>query len=216
MSTRRITLMSVLVALYIVANIFPISAFIGGAGFITAGIVVLPVMARLLRPKEALVVGFVAPLGLFALQLSIMRVFGLYGILIPALGIIFGSLGFHKSYLYPAAYVAFGAFWYIAFSGGTWLWLIPYIGVIALALTDQIHPFKVGQRADVVLHSLDATMCELVTMNIGSVSLLKLPGELWTVITPFMFFERTIAVLGSASILSALARVKSRIGLEYV
>jgi len=35
-----------------------------------------------------------------------------------------------------------------------------------------------------------------------------LPAELWTVITPLMFLERTIAVVGGSSILIALVRAK--------
>jgi len=216
LKTRRTALISTLTALYIAANAIPISAFIGGAGFITAGIILLPVIARLLRPKEAVVVAIFAPLVLFTLQLSIIPVFGFYGMLIPALGIIFGSLGFHKSYVYPTAYVAFGAFWYIIFSNGTPLWLAPYFVVIAMAIADQVRPFKVSKRADVLLHSFDATMCELVTMNIGSISLLRLPGDLWTIITPFMFFERTVAVIGASSILLAVMRIKSILKLEYI
>lgn len=173
-------------------------------------------MARLLRPKEAVIAAILTSLGLFALQLSIIPVFGFYGMLIPALGIVFGSLGFHRSYLYPTAYVAFGALWYIVFSNGTSLWLAPYFVVIAMAIADQVRPFKVGKRADVLLHSFDATMCELVTMNIGSISLLHLPGELWTVIAPFMFFERTVAVIGATSILLTLIRIKSVLKLEYI
>lgn len=214
--TRRLALVSAFSALYIVGNTIPISAFIGGAGFITAGIILLPVIARLLRPKEAVIVAILAALGLFALQLSIIPVFGFYGMLIPALGIVFGSLGFHKSHLYPTAFVVFGALWYIVFSNGTPLWLAPYFFVIALAIADQVRPFKVGERVDIILHSFDATMCELVTMNIGSISLLHLPGELWTIITPFMFFERTVAVIGASSIILALTRIRSVLKLGYV
>ncbi len=203
-------------ALYIAGNAIPITAFIGGAGFITAGIILLPVMARLLKPRESVVVAFVAPLGLFIFQLSIIPVFGFFGMLVPALALIFGSLGFHRSYLYPSSYVAFGAIWYILFSHGTVLWLIPYLIVIGLAVADQLRPFTVGQRAEVVLHSLDATICELVTLNIGSISLLHLPGDLWAIITPFMFLERSIAVIGASSILLALIRVKRTLRLEYI
>jgi len=206
--TRRLSLIAALTALYIAGNTVPISAFVGGAGFITAGIILLPVIARLLRPREAVVAAVLASLGLFALQLSIIPVFGFYGMLVPALGITLGSLGFHKSYLYPSAYVAFGAFWYVAFARGTPLWLTPYFLVIGLAVADQAKHFEVGRRLDVVLHSLDTTMCELVTMNLGSISLLNLTGAIWTIITPFMFFERAVAVLGASSILLALGRAK--------
>jgi hypothetical protein len=155
--TRRIALVSVLIALYIAANAVPIDAFIGGAGFITLGIILLPVIARLVRPRESLIVAVAAPLGLFALQLSIIPVFGFYGLLIPASAIVFGSLGFYRSYLIPAAYIAFGAVWYVEFSNGTLLWLLPYFLAIALAIANQIRPFALGGKIEVLVFSLLTT-----------------------------------------------------------
>jgi hypothetical protein len=206
--TRRITLIAAFSALYIVGNTIPISAFIGGAGFITAGIILLPVIARLLKPKEAIVGAITIPLGLFVLQLSIIPIFGFYGFFIPASGIIFGSLGFYRSYLYPAGYVAFGALWYIIFANGTLLWLLPYFLIIIMTMMNQVRRFKVDDRLNVVLHSFNASMCELVTMSIGSISLLHLPRELWAIITPFMYLERAIAIIGASLILLALIRIK--------
>ncbi len=214
--TRRTALVAVLVALFVVGNAIPIDAFIGGAGFITGGIILLPVIARLLRPKEAVVVAVLASVALFVFQLSIIPVFGYYGMLVPALGIVLGSIGFHKSYVYPMSYVVFGAIWYLLFSRGTLFWLLPYFVVIAMTMVNQIRPFEVSKRLNVVLHSLNTTMCELVTLNIGSISLLHLPGELWTIITPFMLLERTLAVVGASSILLSLIRVKNVLRLEYI
>lgn len=173
-------------------------------------------MARLLRPREAIIVAILAPLGLFVFQLSLIPIFGFFGILIPAMAIILGSLGFHRSYLIPTAYVVFGLVWYVLFSGGTFLWLLPYFIVIVLALANQFHSFAKGGKWDILLHSLEVTVCELVTMNIGSISILHLPGGLWLLITPVMYFERSVAVIGSAVILLALIRVKSILRLEYI
>ncbi|QQG48262.1 MAG: hypothetical protein HY247_05780 [archaeon] len=208
--------MGVLTALYVAANAVPIDAFIGGAGFITAGILILPVIARLVRPMEAVVVGIAAPLGLFAFQLSVIPIFGFYGMLIPASAIVLGSLGFYKSYLVPTAYIVLGAFWYLAFSGGTIVWLAPYVLAVSLVIVNQVRPFVRGTRAEVLLFCFLTTMCEQVTMNIGSVSLLQLPGFLWTVIAPFMFLERTVAVVGSSSVLIALIRVKSALRMAEI
>ena len=200
--------MAVLSALYIAANAVPIDAFIGGAGFITAGILILPVIARLVRPWESVVVAFGAPLGLFALQLSVVPVFGFYGMLIPASAIVLGSLGFRKSYLIPASYIVFGAAWYASFSSGTPVWLAPYGVAIGLTVVNQIRPFASGTRTEILFFCLLTTMCELTTMNIGSVSLLQLPGSLWVIIAPFMFVERTVAVVGASSVIGALTKVK--------
>ncbi|MGQ9543832.1 MAG: hypothetical protein ACUVTM_07100 [Candidatus Bathyarchaeia archaeon] len=206
--TRGIALASAFAALYIAANAMPISIFIGGSGFITAGIILLPVIAIILKPKEAIFASIIASLGLMTFQLSMIPMFGIYGMLIPASGIILGSLGFYKSKIYPVIYVAFGGLWYITFSSGTPAWLIPYLIAIGFALADKIRHFKVGDKGQIIMHSLLATMCELVTMNIGSISLLRLHGELWLIITPFMLIERTVAVAGSSLVILALARMK--------
>jgi hypothetical protein len=214
--TRRTALVASLVALFVVGNAIPIDAFIGGAGFITGGIILLPVIARLVKPMEAVVVAALASVVLFVLQLSVIPVFGYFGMLVPATGIVLGSVGFHKSYLYPMSYVVFGAIWYLLFSHGTLFWLLPYFIVIAMTMANQIRPFEPGKRLNVALHCLDTTICELVTLNIGSISLLHLPGELWTIITPFMLLERALAVVGASSILLALIRVKNVLKLEYI
>lgn len=214
--TRRTALIALLAALFVVGNAIPLDAFVGGAGFITGGIILLPVMARLLRPKEAVVVAVLASVALFVFQLSIIPVFGYYGMLVPAIGIVLGSVGFHRSYLYPMSYVVFGALWYLLFSHGTLFWLLPYFIAIVMTVANQIRPFEPRKRLNVVLHSLDTTICELVTLNIGSISLLHLPGELWAIITPFMLLERALAVIGASSILLALIRVKNIIRVEHI
>ena len=206
--TRRLALVALLSSLYVVANAIPIDAFIGGVGFITAGIILLPVLARLLRPKDSIVMALLASLGLLVFQLSIVPVFGFYGLLIPSSAIVIGSLGTYRSYLYPLSYILFGAAWYIIFSGGTPAWLFPYLITILLLAVVQSRRARVSKSTELVAHSLGTTMCELVTLNIGSVSLLHLPSELWTVITPLMFLERTVAVVGGSTMLIALVRVK--------
>ena len=213
-NTRRLALGALLTALFVPANAIPIDAFIGGAGFITAGILLLPVIARLLRPREAVVMAVLAAMGLLMFQLSIVPVFGFFGLLVPVIAIVMGSLGSHRSYLFPASYVLLGALWYLNFSGGTLLWLAPYVIAIALSVAQQGGLFRGSQRTETVVHTLDATMCELVTLNIGSISLLHLSGGLWTVITPFMFLERSIAVIGGSSILFTLAKIRGPLRLE--
>jgi hypothetical protein len=200
----------------VAANSIPIDAFIGGAGFITAGIVILPVVSGLLRPRDALIAAVLSSVGLLAFQLSIIPIFGFYGLLVPTLGIALGSLGFHRSLVYPASYIVFGAVWYVLFSGGTIFWLVPYALVILLVVAKQARILKLGKKGDLTIYCFAATMCELVTMNIGSISLLHLPGPVWLIITPFMFLERAVAVVGSSSILFGLLRVKGPLRLEGI
>jgi len=214
--TRRLALVALLSSLYVVANAIPIDAFVGGTGFITAGIILLPVLARLLKPKDSIVMALLASLGLLVFQLSVVPVFGFYGLLIPSSAIVIGSLGTYRSYLYPLSYILLGAAWYILFSGGTPAWLVPYLITMVLLAVVQSRRMRVSKSTELVTHSLGTTMCELVTLNIGSVSLLHLPAELWTVITPFMFLERTIAAVGGSSILIALVRAKGVLRLEGI
>lgn len=215
-NTRRLALVALLVSLYVAANSVPIDAFIGGAGFITAGIILLPVVAGLLRPRDALIAAVLASISLLALQLSIIPVFGFYGLLVPTLGMTLGSLGIHKSLVYPAAYIVFGTLWYAMFSSGTMLWLAPYVLAIGLIAVKESGLVKLGKEGDLMIYCLSATMCELVTMNIGSISLLHLTGQVWLIITPFMFAERAVAVVGSSSILLGLLRLKGPLRLEGI
>lgn len=198
-------------SLYIVSNAIPISTFIGGAGFITAGIIILPIVARLLNPKEAILAAIIAPLALFFFQLSIIPIYGFYGMLIPSSAILIGSLGFNKSDLFPIAYTLFGAIFYLLYSNGTILWLLPYVISILLSLANYFRPFKLGEKKEVITHSLQVTICELTTMTIGSITLLNLKGEIWSVILPFMLYERSVAVISSTIITLSLIRVRSRI-----
>lgn len=207
-NTRGLALIAVFTALYVVASAIPIDAFIGGAGFITLAIVILPVMAKVLRPREAVLMGAIAAIGIYAFQLSVVPVLGFFGLLVPSLAIVLGSLGFHKSPLIPAAYILFGAAWYVLFSGGTLVWLAPYVLAVALSIALQTGAIGKGTALGTVGLVLDATMCELVTLNIGSISVLHLPGAVWTIITPFMFLERTVAVIGGSSLLFELARIR--------
>lgn len=215
-NTRGLALIAVFTALYVVASAIPIDAFIGGAGFITLAIVILPVIAKVLRPKEAVMMGAIAAIGIYIFQLSVVPILGFFGLLVPSLAIVLGALGFHKSPLIPAVYILFGAAWYVLFSGGTTVWLGPYILAVALSFALQTGAIGKGTTLGIVTLVLDATMCELVTLNIGSITILHLPGAVWTVITPFMFLERTVAVVGGSSLLLALTRVRGTLLAERV
>jgi len=201
-----------LAAVYIVTTFFPLTPFIGGPGFITFEIVILPVIAAVLRPPLASSAVLVGSIGMALGQPSFYRVFGLPGLLIPVIAVALGSLGFHYRWgpLFPWTYVTSGAAYYLAFSGGTVIWLIPYaIVILSLPLAlKSTTPYRIG------LLALYTAMCEQVTINVLSISLLGLVGTVWLGITPFMFSERAVATFGGASIIVALkSRLGTRIGL---
>lgn len=185
------------------ASAVPISSFIGGAGFVTLGEVFVPVMAVMLKPKAALLAGLVGTFVVYALQLATAPVYGPVSIVIPVAGIFLGSLAVHTRLgkFVAWAYVLFGAAFYAVFSGGTLAWLAPYI-LVAVTLPLVL----VVTRWRFPLLCLYASMCELATMTIASITLLSLHGPVWAVITPFMFFERSVATGGAILVLSGLKK----------
>jgi hypothetical protein len=208
-TTSELALAATLAAVYVVSTFFPISPFIGGGpGFITAEILMLPLIAFLLRPPLAAASITAGSLGMALFGTSIYGVFGPLGILVPIIATVLGSFAFHYrlGFLLPWTYVSAGAVYYILFSqGGTLLWLIPYAIVIVspLAVLKMSGPIHIG------LLSLYTAMCEQVTLNVLSIAALGLVGPIWTGITPFMFTERAVATIGGAVLIVAL---KSRLG----
>jgi hypothetical protein len=206
--TIELALSSTLAAVYIVSAFFPLTPFIGGPGFITLEIVMLPIVAFLLRPILAAAAVLVGSLGSAFIQTGFYHTFGLAGLLIPLLAVSLGSTAFHYEWgaIVPWAYVLAGAVYYILFSkGGTLFWLAPYTLVIvslpaALRAKD---PYRLG------LLALYTAMSEQVTLNVLSISILNLTGDFWTIVTPLMFLERTVATLGGFAVIVAL---KSQLG----
>src|SRR2546428_5926533 len=196
--TAELTLAAGLAATYIITTFIPLTPFIGGPGFITLEIVMLPIIAALLRPIAALVTVFVGSLGMVLGQPSFYQVFGLPGLLIPLVAVGAGSIAFHYRLgpIVPWAYVLAGAVYYIALSkGGTLFWLVPYfLVIVSLPVT-----FRLKNNSRIGLLTFYIAMTEQVTLNILSISILSLTGPVWEVITPLMYVERTIATLGGAA-----------------
>jgi hypothetical protein len=208
-TTRELSLAATLAAVYIVFTFIPISPFIGSpGGFITAEILMLPLIAALLSPVMAGVSTTAGSLGMAIFGRSFYAVFGPLGLLAPIIATVLGSIAFHYRYglVLPWSYVVLGAVYYFAFSqGGTLLWLAPYlIVIVSLPVVLRV----VGSLRTGFL-SLYTAMSEQVTLNILSISALGLVGGFWTAVTPFMFSERAIATLGGTFLIVAL---KSRLG----
>lgn len=208
-TTSELALAATLAAVYIVSTLVPISPFIGGGpGFITAEIVMLPLMAALLRPPLATASITAGSLGMAFFGTSIYGAFGLLGLLVPVIATILGSFAFHHrlGFLFPWSYVLIGAVYYLLFSkGGTLLWLAPYLIVIL----SPIVVLKSNGSIRTLALSFYTAMSEQVTLNVISIAALGLVGGIWSVITPFMYVERTVATLGGATLIVAL---KSRLG----
>jgi len=201
--TAELTLGAGLAATYIITTFIPLTPFIGGPGFITLEIVMLPIIAALLRPIPALATMFVGSLGMTLGRPSFYQVFGLPGLLIPLIAVGAGSVAFHYRLgpLVPWAYVVAGAAYYVAQSnGGTLFWLVPYF----LVIVSLPAVFRLKNNPRIGLLTFNIAMTEQVTLNILSISILSLTGPVWSVITPLMYVERTVASLGGAAGIVAL------------
>jgi hypothetical protein len=207
-TTIELALTSTLAAVYIISAFFALTPFIGGPGFITLEIVMLPIIAFLLKPILATSAVLVGSLGSAFIQTSFYHIFGLAGLLIPLVAVALGSIAFHNEWgaIAPWAYVLAGAVYYILFSkGGTLFWLAPYtLVIVSLPIVLRIRePYRLG------LLALYTAMSEQVTLNVLSISLLNLTGDFWIGVTPLMFLERTVATIGGFAVIVAL---KSRLG----
>ncbi len=214
LSTRDLTLSAAFAAVYIVSTFIPVSVFIGGAGFITLEIVMVPVIAAILWPLPATITIIVGSLGTALFGTGVYPVFGFFGLLVPVIATVLGSLAFHHRLgaLFPWGYVLLGAVYYIAFSkGGTPLWLAPYaIVVFSLPITLK----ATGTRLIVFL-SLYTAMSWQVTLNVLSISVAGLLDGFWTGVTPLMFFERTVATAGGSAVIIALkSRLYTSLGIS--
>jgi hypothetical protein len=201
--TADLTLAASIAAVYVATTFVPLTPFIGGPGFITLEIVMLPVIAALLKPPLAAATAFIGSLGMALGQPSFYQVFGLVGLLVPLVTAVCGSIAFHYSRgpIVPWAYVLVGAIFYLVFSqNGTLFWLVPY-GLVIVTLPWTL---RVRGRARIGLVCLYTAMAEQVTLNILSISVLGLVGPIWAVITPFMYSERALATIGSTALIVAL------------
>ena len=209
LTTKDITLQASLAAFYVVSTFLPIDVFLGGAGIITLEIVTVPIIAAILRPLPAAICICIGSLGMAIFGTGVYPFFGFFSILVPVIATIQGSVAFHNRLgpLVPWSYVILGSLYYLEFSkGGTLLWLIPYAIVIFLIpLT-----FSVSGPKRIVLLCFYTAMSWQVTLNILSISVAGLTDGFWIGVTPFMFFERSLATFASASVIIAL---KSRLGI---
>ncbi len=208
-TTQELALASSLAALFVASTFLPLTPFIGGPGFITLEIIMLPIIAALLRPVLATATALVGSLVMVVSpQLNLYTVFGFFGLLIPIIAVAAGSVAFHYKLgpVVPWAYVLTGAAYYLAYSkGGTLFWLVPY-GLVLVSL-----PVTLRARGNlrISILALYTAMCEQVTMNILSISLLNLVGPVWVGITPLMYLERSVATVGGAA---AIVALKSTLG----
>lgn len=200
MRSRQIATASVLATAYSICSYLPISVFIGGEGFITANVTVLPLIAYLLDFEYALTASIIGGTVMYFTGTSITPIFGPLAVTIPAFGAIFGNLT-KKSMFAALPLVAVGTAIYLIFSEGTPLWLILYIAPVVTSILSLRHA-----NLKLVNCCISTAISELIAMDILTIFLLNFPGYLWIIILPFAIYERTLAVLASTLILKGVLK----------
>jgi len=205
MKSRAYELAQVIVwaAVYSVGGLIPLSTFIGGSGMITAQIVLLPVIVACLCPSSAVLAIVIGSLATAAVNLSVYSVFGLLGLLIPFVGVVFGVFQKMRWWLLPAVWLLLESTIYVQL-GGTSLWLVPYVFAIIMTAIGLYKSMKLLGIVTVT------TISELAMMNLLSLVVLQLPPEVWTIITPFMYYERAIAIIGSMLLVKGIQKYAPR------
>jgi len=200
LKSKHIAFTSILAAVYAVTSYLPISVYIGGEALITANVIILPLIAHLLNAPYAILSAFIGALAMYFTGTAIAPVYGYFTILIPVLGVLFGSLT-KKNCVAALPWILFGAISYVLYSGGTPLWLTLYIFALVLSLLTI--KFK---QLKTVNCCVSTTISELIAMDVGNIFLMEFPGFLWMIILPFAIYERTVAVLGSMALIRGLKR----------
>ena len=228
LNTRQVAMTAMWAAIYAVALLIPFSQFIGGAGFITLGIIMVPVFCKMLKPVSAMVAGVFGMVIAASVGAAIVPVYGLFSFIIPLTAGLLGSLAFHYRWGAVPGIIFLGlcSFLYATYSGGTLLWIVPYaVAMLAGIGTLVVYNFKkqnstTSKTSWLLITGFCiflTTTIENATMNLGSIFILKLPGDLWTVITPVSMLERTIVwVLAFVILLGLWKRFGGKIKeLEY-
>jgi hypothetical protein len=214
-SSREIGLLVIWAALYAICLFLPFSQFIGGAGFITFSIVILPIYCKMLKPIPAMLAGVIGMTIAASIGAALVPVYGIFSFVIPLVAGFLGSIAFHYRWgpLLGVGFLTVCGYLYAAYSSGTLLWLVPYAAaIVGGIIASLVHFYKgkggVWSKASWFIVTgcciYLTTMIENATMNLGSVFILKLPGPLWTVITPASILERIFALAISFALITAL------------
>jgi hypothetical protein len=213
--TKKIAVGVILVALYGVLALLPMSGFIGAAGFssiLSFAICVAPLIGIILGPWRGFGFGLIA--GVVATIISLPIGGGVYLIIPttifgPAIAALFTGLSLKQKTtinginipgpLFAAVYLIIVIILYEIFKFNAWWFMTPYMLAVIVTIILQAKNFefdpKQGYLQLVPLSFLGA-MLDHSMMAMGSVYLLDLPADMFGfVIFPVMIIERIIATL---------------------
>jgi hypothetical protein len=213
--TKKTSVGIILVTLYAVLALIPMSGFIGAAGLssiLSFAICVAPLLGIILGPWRGFGFGFVAgivgtiislPIGGGVFLLIPTTIFG------PAIAALFTGLSLRRTTivagynipgpLFTALYLVIIIILYEIMKYDAWWFMTPYMLAAVVAVILQIRKFEFNPKQS-YLQLLPLTflgaMLDHSMMAMGSVYLLDLPAVVFgDVIFPVMIVERIIAAL---------------------
>jgi hypothetical protein len=213
--TKKTAVGVILVALYGVLALLPMSGFIGAAGLssiLSFSICVAPLIGIILGPWRGFGFGLIA--GIVATIISLPIGGGVYliiptTILGPAIAALFTGFSlkqrtpigkFHiPGPLFAAIYLVIIIILYEIFKFAAWWFMAPYMLAVVIALVLQIRKFVFDPKRSylqLIPLSFIGAMSDHSMMAMGSVYILDLPAEVFGfAIFPAMIIERIIATL---------------------
>jgi len=204
----RVARIGVFSALYVVTSLIPISMFIGAPSFLSLNLVMIPTIAAILPPLEALFAAIFG--GIIALYLIPgQAMFGFLTILLPVAGATFGSLAFNKQKTGALAASIFLATAISAYMIKNYMFpyfIIPHTLAIILTSISALLNKRIPFHILLAQHAFISTMCEQGMMMIFAVHLLCLPWQAFIGILPLMIYERVIGTIGGTILIIALQR----------
>ena len=211
--TKKIAVGVILIALYAILALLPMSGFIGAAGLssiLSFAICVAPLMGIILGPWRGF--GFGAIAGIVATMVSLPFGGGVYlliptTILGPAVAALFTGLALKRTTklsrfsipgpILTAVYLIIVIVFFEILVFEAWWFMLPYMLAVVVTIFFQVKNFKFDpSRTYLQLIPLTflGAMLDHSMMAIGSVILLQIPaGVFGFVIFPAMLVERTIA-----------------------
>jgi len=207
LSTLSVAKVAMLLALYLVSDLIPISPVIGSGGkFISLRIILAPVIAYILNPSEALVLSIIL--------IPFKYKFPPFSFLQPLIEIELGSLIFHFTSV--GGIVAFIFLVIISVDYLITNFLFPFypslhLAAAFIALFLCIVHKRLSTQVKIPLSCYVITMCSHGIIMPFFIHIIPLPWETWIIILPMTAFERSSSVIGSTLIIFAIMRVFPRI-----
>ena len=213
--TKKVAVGVILIALYAILALLPMSGFIGGAGLssiLSFAICVAPIMGIILGPWRGFGFGLIA--GIVATMVSLPIGGGVYLIIPttifgPAVAALFTGLTLKRTTnvrgldipgpLVTTLYLIIVIVLYEIVVYEAWWFMLPYMLAAIVAIVFQIKKFEFDPKRSylqlIPLTFLGA-MLDHSMMAMGSVYLLQIPAAVFGFgIFPAMLVERTIATL---------------------